>query len=377
MKAFDLLIKKKKTKKKTKKQNQSIKYWFLSLAIFFSLIFLLFLYLVLEPTIYKNKPLPNIWIAGISVSINSSSKLASKIDSKIQKYQSENKFRVNFENSNWEVLPNTDFVGFDKEKSAQEAIGYGKTGKFSHQLWARLKLLFAKQKLPLFCEIQNQKYQEFLDQVKKDVEYPYQNASLKFEGLNLINVDSKQGLLVDEEKLQKSIDSNIRFLKTETVILKTKKTSPKITQKDTESARKKALTFISSDIKITYKEKETSYEPSEIVKWIAFSEATDNLENPVLKTKLDETKVKNSISPKIGNIETSPENVKVVFENGKLVVTQASKLGYGINYTQLLLDLDKNLQKSENRKISLKLETIKPEISENNLDNLGIKELIS
>lgn len=384
MKAFDLLFQKKKKgakssdkkKKASKKQLLKIKKrYFLVSGVVLSILILFFAYLAIEPEFYKDKPLPNIYIAGIKVSSNSKNDLVLKLLPTIDNYQNSS-FKYILENKNWSFSPNKDVISYDIDQSASNAISFGKQGSFFNAIWARLKLLFSKQNLALENKLNDQKYQEFLDTVKKEAEYPYQNANLKFEGTNLIDIDAKDGLAIDEKAFRKDLIKNISYLKTLEIELETKKLPPKLTAKDTEGARQKALAFISNSAIIKYKDANYEFKPDEIATWILFTEKKNSIGIDTLSADLDETKIKNALSPKVDGIESQPKDVKLGFENNQLVVLEKSQLGYGINYKQLINDLDRVMQKTENRSVSLKLSVVKPEITENNLDSLGIKELI-
>ncbi len=383
MKYIDLFFT--KNKKKSKKPNKTKvskkkllklkKKYLLVSGIVLSVLILFFAFLILEPEFYKNKPFPNISLSGIMISSTSKNHLVSKITPIVENYQN-SAFKYTLGDKKWEFTPSQNYITYDVDTSANDAINYGKQGEFFHAVWARLKLLFIKQNLPLIAEINNQKYQEFLDTVKKEAEYPYQNASLEFEGKNLIDIDAKDGLVVNETRFKKDLNENITYLKTSDIELKTKSTSPKLTAKNTTSARQKALAFISNPITIKYKDSNYEFSTDEIATWILFTEKKSSAEIDILSADLDETKIKNALGTKVDGIESEPQDVKLAFQNNQLVVLEKSRSGYGINYDQLVNDLDRTMQKTENRLVNLKLSVTKPTISENNLDSLGIKELI-
>ena len=182
--------------------------------------------------------------------------------------------------------------------------------------------------------------------------------------------------MLTKQDIKKDLNENITYLKTSDIELKTKSTSPKLTAKNTTSARQKALAFISNPITIKYKDSNYEFSTDEIATWILFTEKKSSAEIDILSADLDETKIKNALGTKVDGIESEPQDVKLAFQNNQLVVLEKSRSGYGINYDQLVNDLDRTMQKTENRLVNLKLSVTKPTISENNLDSLGIKELI-
>lgn len=391
MKQIDSLSKKSQKKKSlTKKSQKKVKaikkkpkkIGLVVLGVIFSLLILLVLFLIIEPLFYSNRPFSNVYLAGIKLS---ESDLKNQLLSKAAGFQSNNKILIKYQDKSWEFIPNVQTVTYNIDEGLKGANGFGRQGKYYVQLWNRLKLLIKKQNLPLPVDVKQDKLNELTDIVKKDVEYNYQNASLKFDGLNLLDIDAKPGLKTNSDDLIKKIIQSCANLNKNDIQLKTTETQPEITQKDTTNARKKALTYISSPLTTNYKDQNAEYKPIDIAGWIIFIEKNDPastlkdkipfISQPKLITQLDETKIRSAISAQFGDIETPAESVKLSFTD-KLNVSAPSKMGYGINYKQLISDMENILSKVAGRVVALKLQNIKPEIAESDLGRLGIKELI-
>jgi len=390
MKPIDTLSKKAKNKaqpKKTKKTVKTLrkkkrKTGLLVFGAIFTLLALLVLYLIFEEFIYYNRPFPNIYIAGVELT---SKNIKNQLRDKTISFQTNSKLNIKYQDKNWEFIPNEENVNYNIDSGIINAKEFGRSGKYYIQLYDRLRLLFFKQNVPLPIKTNDDKLAELTDIVKKDVEYNYQNASLRFDGLNLLDIDAKPGLKINSDDLIKKIDNSCAYLKTSDIELKTDETQPKITQKDTTDARKTALLYISNAVSTTYQDKIIEFQPANIAGWIVFIERIEAestlkdklpfINQPKLIVSLDEEKIKNEVFTQFGNIETPAENVRLSFTD-KLNIVSPSKSGYGINYKQLVADLETVLAKIRDRKVSIKLQNIRPEITENDLNKLGIVELI-
>ncbi len=385
MKAFDALYQKiKKSTHKLKKESKNNKKFWRNFLFVFGIIFSVFalfiIFLILEEFIYQNRAFPNLEVAGVKLEKNLSlSKL--QLENKINLYKENGYIIANYGQRKWELKIQKN-IHFDLENSLEKAQEYGRKGNYSEQLLKRAKLLFQAHNLNLDAKINDSVFTAYSDSIKKEIEYPASNASLKFENLNLLDIEAKKGLEISELELRNTITQEIAQLKTSSIQVPITTIEPQIIQTDNASVRRKALIFISKNITLDYinnhHQDEVEFQPEEIVTWILFNEKTyPKKKKPQLVIELDEEKLKSNIQEKIGFIETEPENVRLSFENNKLNVINASKNGYGINYKKLKIDLEKALSKTENRHVSVELAEVLPEITEKNLNKLGIKEKIA
>jgi len=91
----------------------------------------------------------------------------------------------------------------------------------------------------------------------------------------------------------------------------------------------------------------------------------------------DENKLKTILSEFNQKVYLPPQNALFRFENGRVIAFQTEKPGRQLNITQAIQNLNQNLgQSSQLIKIQLKTIPIQPEITIDQINNLGINELL-
>lgn len=93
---------------------------------------------------------------------------------------------------------------------------------------------------------------------------------------------------------------------------------------------------------------------------------------------INSEKIKEDIDKLTEDIKKEPQNGRFkMSEEGKLVVSQKSSVGYKLDVDQTVAEVILAIKDPKGSKVSMAIEEVRPEISTENISSLGIKELIA
>lgn len=197
------------------------------------------------------------------------------------------------------------------------------------------------------------------------------NATLTTQGGKVVTTEAVSGTQIDWQKTKKSLRESWLHngRKAEVVIAYI---PPAVSNEDVNKVRSNLADLaVASPITLKIGARSIEISPEVIGTALNFVPNKEKLES-----KFDETVIVNEISRQIPNIQTTASDAKFDFIGDKVVVVPAQE---GIKFKPGQLDaaLSPVFRQKENRVVNLDSAVIKPLISTESLDALGIKEQLS
>lgn len=340
--------------------------------------------------IYPNTTIANINVGGLSRA-EASKALSYQID--LVKNQ---EIELSYQNKILTIKPSQLDLNYDLEKSLGSAYSYGRSGSLWQKILERSESLWQKNHLQVAFQINKTKLDQTISNLAEEINIPVKNASLEIKNDNILITDSQIGYFLQEDQLRNSLISVIGNLKeSRNINLSIKTIQPQLTSNDVDEAANDLQKLVSKSITLDSSAKKFTLSKNEIIKWIELvAEPTDSSKTKFeLQIVFNEEKIKAYVSDLAKQIDCDPVDARLTTDNGNIKVFSISQKGFQLDQDQALKTIVANLTisgyvagissdqlgtiESDSSLINLPVTTIDPTISENNIADLGIKELIS
>ena len=197
------------------------------------------------------------------------------------------------------------------------------------------------------------------------------NATLATQGGKVVTTEAVSGTQIDWEKTKKSLRESWLYegRKAQVVIVYI---PPAVSNEDVNKVRTNLADLaVASPITLKIGTRSIEISPEVIGTALNFVPNKEKLES-----KFDETVIVNEISRQIPNIQTTASDAKFDFPGDKVVIVPAQE---GIKFKPGQLDaaLSPAFRQKDNRVVNLDSAVVKPLITTESLDALGIKEQLS
>ena len=197
------------------------------------------------------------------------------------------------------------------------------------------------------------------------------NATLATQGGKVVTTEAVSGTQIDWEKTKKSLRESWLYegRKAEVVIVYI---PPAVSNEDVNKVRSNLADLaVASPITLKIGQRSIEISPELIGTALNFIPNKEKLES-----KFDETVIVNEISRLIPNIQTTASDATFDFPGDKVVIVPAQE---GIKFKPGQLDaaLSPAFRQKDNRVVNLDSAVVKPLITTESLDALGIKEQLS
>jgi len=338
------------------------------LAVFFSLVVVLILITGVLNLVYVGKAYPRTRIGDLEVGGKSEGevgKLVKELTFKIL----ETKIILQGGGEQIEILPSEISLSYNFEATVKRALAEGRNIFGGLGI---IKAVFFPSQVEADFEWDEERVNQIFLELEKQFNFPHQDAGIIIEGGKAEIMPAKNGSSFDVGENKKILASSLGHLKTAfPVSLNIKILFPEIAERDLVEIKKTIDQVLAEPIVLVADGKEYSLSPEEVVNLIAFEKSD---------SKLDVNISKNLLLEKLKNIaaEVNQEAVdaKLKIENGKAVVFALAQDGKKLPEEENAEKISKEIKAGSHR-IDLKIETKKALVSSENIDSLGIKELVA
>jgi vancomycin resistance protein YoaR len=329
---------------------------------------------------YQNKMFPNVSVANIDLGGLTKNDARDKINSQINLVKN-SYIEYNFDGSITTIKPDEFDIKYDPETSLNSAYNVGRKGNILRQLVSRFEQIYAQKKLLVAFQINNTKLDQYSSQLANKIDKSLHEASFNITQANVEITPSSNGIELDQYNLKQSIIKLIGNLEIpRSFILPVKRYQPVLVTSNLQQLKNTLDVLLAK--KIIFKNDNSEYilDKQDLSSWVDLI-AYSNPENQnVFEPKIifNEGKIKSYIRNFSQKINQEPINAKLATTNGKITALTASQKGYKLDENQTLKLIVQNLNgiAGDNIQIVLPVSVSEPEISQTNISNLGINELI-
>lgn len=380
--------------------------WLLETAIIFfiTLALLAVSYLIFEK-IYENKIYPNVYLGDINLGEKTKDEALSLINNKTDNIKQAG---INFylKNQTAKIFPLIsspegdivyEIIYFDQEKTAAEAVNYGRDDNFFISLKNKIGLLIFGKKIGMHFVVNEKEVGRSLaDNFSKFITAPA-DASLAVVNSNNSDKNNiffeikeeRYGQTIDYQKGINELIENLGNLKNNSIYLIYKDTAPLIFKENCGNIAAEAE-IITNLAPIKFILPNSSSSPlvsnnEKIQQWVIPKEVFANLlkikilekEKNKIHVGLDEDKLKTYFEKNITpQINISPAQAKFTIKNGRITEFQKNKDGREINIDETIKIAEEKIIVAKNNTVELILKEVKSSIQSDNVNEFGITEIV-
>lgn len=363
--------------------------------------------------VFASKIYPGVWMGDLYLGGKTKSEAKNLISQRIAQFEKTNSpIIISTSESTWNLLPKEMGVSFDIAASVEAAFAVGHEDSFLMAFLKEIKWIFAPRKVYAVVDYKNKKLDKLIEEIAATVDKPYKNAGLIIRAGEVEFTPSSTGVELKRDVLYSQISQIFGSFSAGNLDLPLIVTQPIIEKEQTLEAKATAEKYLANPINFIWEAKNWTANREQIGTWIAFKEKqiaqaekeqkvlaensekenlttenftentgiTDKNSNPneyKLYAELSDEKLQKFAEELAGQIDIAPQNAKLAFTGGKVVVKTASVAGRELDRAKLIRDIKRQIELVGSRQVMLSVIPKPAKINEQNLGELGLTELIS
>ncbi|MBU0731557.1 VanW family protein [Patescibacteria group bacterium] len=334
--------------------------------------------------IYQDKIFPGVKLEEVSVSGMTEKEVETLIDNYSQAL-SEDGLDFTYEDTTYNLKPDVfsvenpeisyEVISLDSQDTAKNIFDYGRNGNFWQNLGQQLKALFAGKSIALEYIVLDQEVTDNLNNEFNHYETPAQNATLSFDEFGEIVVtEEESGEVFDFADILNQLKNRIASLSNETIALRLVEEIPIIKKSEAEPLIAKTEEVIAAaPYTLTYNENVWDIQESDVKQFLEF--APDGVEFNQDKMSAFLTNLGNLI-----NQDVKEGKYQIVVDSGSQAVgldeIQEPENGQALDWSGTVAQMNNELIANKGSEAGLVVETTYPVVSSDNLEEIGITDLL-
>ncbi|HEX9664918.1 MAG TPA: peptidoglycan binding domain-containing protein, partial [Patescibacteria group bacterium] len=263
---------------------------------------------------------------------------------------------------------------FNINQTVSRALSVGRQGNFLKKLFGQLSALMFPKRLEIVYRLNQEELLNILKNSFSQFEQPAESARLKVLADNQLTVISeKSGSVFDYHTVIAEAGNNLSQLTDTAIALNLVKDEPNIKSQDTAEAVEFAKTLITRQPPILkYEDQTWELTEEDLAQNINFVS-----NSPVITAAFDPKLFGKYLGKIAEEINVEPREAKFVIQSDQRVKEfQASREGIKLNIEETVKKLNQEFIKNNQTEIELVVETDQPQATTENINDLGIREVI-
>ena len=283
-------------------------------------------------------------------------------------------------------------VRFNITATLEKAYSIGRAGNFFQRTLEMLVTIVKDKKIDLVMEINEYELERILRQEFVDLEKPAENVRIIASDGKLVLIDEKPGFVLDYATAIEDLRNELKHLNNNEIKIATILQTAGIRAEEISAVFSQAQDiFDSAPYVLTYQDKEWTLQAGQIAPWFTLLNPTksefrqgrnyltgfkvEKKDSEQIILSFEQEKILTHLEDIAQEINIQPVGPRLTVENGRVIEFQIGQPG-------LILDMEKSSQiivqgiLNKLEKIELKTELVNPVPLPQDIDSLGIKELI-
>lgn len=280
------------------------------------------------------------------------------------------------------IKPSDLGIQYNIDSTVNDLWQNGRQGNIFESFWQQMKTVFRENKYNADYSLNqdsiNQKISEIAGQVdnpEKDFSFVYQNGGF------VLQTERKEGNRIDQTEIKNKIRDQISNMKSNEIVFSAKVYKPQVDEAKANERLKEANGILKAGaLSLESGDQKFSADTGMIGSFISSRVDGDDLE-----INFNENKIKVFVQNMASIINIAPQNATLAVSGGKTTIFTPARTGKTLDSVQTVVDIENALSArlpdktstADPSKISLKVETKKPDITEDTINNLGVVELVA
>jgi vancomycin resistance protein YoaR len=260
-------------------------------------------------------------------------------------------------------------LSYDFTKSINRAYNFARTGNFLFDSYTRIQLLFGRKNFGLATNINNVKLASFISVIAGQINVNPIYPSIENVG-GIIQINKGViGSQINSDLLGAVVGRALAFADGSDINIPIQTINPTINSQQIDAAKVRGEKYLGKSLSLKFESQDFNYNESDVLQFL----------NPA--GGYNDTALNKAVLKIAGGINRDPQNSKFEFNGTKVTEFQPALDGISLDadkFKELFTLTLNNLAKSSDKNISFDIPVIKtaPEISIDQVNNLGIKEMI-
>lgn len=408
-------MKQKATHHEPKKRTARIPHWLKAVLVYaVSIVAIILIIFGIYSVASAGQIYPRVSVAGIAVGGLKPEQAKSKLEAVLKDKKMSPVILLADQNQSFTVKPDEIGANFDIEKSAQAAYAVGRSNQFFNDLIAKITTPLFGADIPAAVQLDQAKFDQAIQKITEAVNISEKDAQLVVKDGNASIAAATVGKTVKTEKIKEQILDSLGLTATEPIQLVIVEKEPALKEKDLENAEKQARAVLAQPILLTHTDKTYTATAAILGGWLS-TQPVKGLLGTKAELQFGEPKIDSYIEEIASKIDVEPMNARLSVVGGQVVVIENSKDGSKLNRENLKKDLLRILTIRKElpidalqtvtpspeatvpaspsaespaatasptpelalNQISLEVEIKKPDVTNDNIAQVGIKERIA
>ncbi|OGD61839.1 hypothetical protein A2160_00915 [Candidatus Beckwithbacteria bacterium RBG_13_42_9] len=274
---------------------------------------------------------------------------------------------------NWQIDLKDLGLIYDLSAASQEAYQFGRDDSLPNNLLKRWQLVYQPQNLPMMVNFDQRIWEITTATIAAQINQPTTPPTITIVNNNQERhaqvKNGQPGKQLDSVALIKTLKQSLSELNHQSITLPVTPILPQISQAQAEVTRQRAELLLNKSILLEGAGQEWALNDEALINFLGF---TNNL---------NEAKIASWTAQLATSLDHPAQNALFRFENGKVTEFKPATDGHRLDQKQTIkqiIQAIETIEKGSEPKATVELvvQTIKPEITTQQVNNLGIKELI-
>ncbi len=275
-------------------------------------------------------------------------------------------------------------IEFDIDKTLGKAFNVGRRGNPLKVIFKTLTSLAKDEVIDLEVTINQPELEQILREKFADIEKQVEDARPLLSRGELVLAEGESGFILDYQEGLRQMETNLRLFHNVEIKIPVILVDSQIKIEDSQNAFAQAQDlFSSAPYTLKYKNRKWTLFGSQVAEWFKFAKDTGGQVNLFL----NQEKISEYLEEIASQIDIEPIDAKFKISNGRVIEFRNSRAGLALNrvqsagtITQTILGLltlsEDTVIDNKTKEINLVVEGLKPARPIEDINDLGIKELV-
>jgi vancomycin resistance protein YoaR len=321
--------------------------------------------------LHDNVVYPGVSVGGVDLGDTTPEQAQARLEKQLAGYMPV-EMKLVFQDKEWQPAAADIGVRVDLAESSRGAYAVGREGFFLQAIVEQFGSSLLGHRAPLVLAIDDDKLDAYVRQLASEIDQPVVEGGLTLNGTEVQAIPSQDGRKLDVETTKEAIKKQIASLSHEPLGLSVAVVKPQLSSEDVAKGQAALNNIVFEPVYLNHEKDSWELPPDQIAPMVVISGTGTG--NPI-DVSLDRVKLKDYVNGLAKDIDQEAKDAVLTWSDDQLTVVEPSKEGRTLDITKTV-ELIAQAAPTENHDVTLPIAVVKPKVSSDNLDALGIKGLI-
>ncbi len=323
---------------------------------------------------YADRIYPNVSVQGVDVGQHTREAAHARVSSALASWLAQPVTLV-YQGQMWQPTAAELGLNVDIQQSVELAYRAVRSNGFGGNVRQLVAVFREGLDLPLRITVDGNAVQAYLRRIAAEVEQPAREATLHIDNGPVQVTNSINGRMVLLDATTTDVISALETLQPQRVAVRTIEIPPQLPSAGVTEAQRTVEAMLSAPIELQFGDTSFHLDQATIADMIVFERLTRDGKT-VLNAQLDQHKLERWATNLADRMERASVEPRVAWNGGDLGIVQEGRVGYRLDITRTVAMVNGAVT-TVTRRLDLPVDEVHPRVTAENLQTLGITELVS